>query len=122
MEIVMMKTHLIVTDKWDDFYVEQYPTFPRLKDLNVKLFDGKPCFVITTKNGAHGRIEIPTFDYNYIIKQAIKDTMPRGRSAITKDEAYIWVKTADKGEVQIAKIRHVYNKKFAPMYDPVAVY
>ena len=110
---MLVKTHLIVTDKWDDYEIKWVK---RLIDTKPKLdSNGYPTFVILSNKG---RIEIKTFDLKYIEEQAKKATLPRGRASVTKDQGYILIKE-EKEEVLIGIVNHTHTRKYAPMYDEI---
>jgi hypothetical protein len=46
-------------------------------------------------------------------------TYPKGRAAVTTDNAYIYIKEQDNGEKLLGTLTHDRIKKFAPMYDKV---
>lgn len=85
-------------------------------DAKPKIEDGKPVFIIRSKQGA---IEMNTTDAKYLERVAKKMTEPRGRSAVTTDKAVIYLKQIDGTEKLMGVLTHNKVKKFAPMYDSV---
>ena len=112
---MLVKTHLIVTDQWDDYQISWVKFLRQI--TNPKL-DGRgyPTFVIISNQG---RIEIKTFDMNYLTNSAKKFTFPRGRGAFTQDKGYIYIKTVDDSEVLLGVVTHNHIRKYAPMFDEV---
>lgn len=111
MHEVMIKTHLIITDIHNEYYMDWCGS---IIDTKPKIVDGKPVFVIRGKSGA---IEINTTDEKYLEKIAQKMTEPRGRAAVTTDRARIYIKQIDNSEKLIGILTHDKIKTFAPMYD-----
>lgn len=108
---MLVKTHLIVKDQYDEYQVkwikrlsEQKPKFDEHGNLQFAILSGK------------GRLEVKTFDLAYLEKVAKKYTYPRGRSALTTDKSDIYLKTED-GEVLLATVVHDHIRKYSPMYD-----
>lgn len=107
------KTHLIVIDQYDEYEVKWVH---RLVDTNPKLDErGYPTFAILSNKG---RMELKTFDMNYLEKQAKKFTYPRGRGALTTDKGYIYIKEENE-EVLVAVVTHRHIRKYAPMFDEI---
>lgn len=110
---MLMKTHLIVKDQYDEFKTRW---LKRILDTNPKLNEqGLPVFAIIS---SQGRMEMSTLDMTQLERQAKKFTYPRGRGARTTDKGYIYIKE-DKDEVLIGVVEHVHIRKYAPMYDEV---
>lgn len=107
-----VKTHLIVTNQWDEYEVRWVR---RLIDTSP-LFNshGTLTFIITGGNG--GREEIETFDLNYVAQRAKACTGARGRGSVTIDKSQIYLKEA-KGEVLIGVVTHKHIRQYSPMYD-----
>lgn len=111
---MLVKTHLIITEQNDDYEVKWHG---RLIDTNPDLSkNGVPIFIIIS---SCGRIELNTIDMLYIEKIAKKFTQPKGRGALTKDTANIYIKEADGNEKLIGCIVHNHIRKYAPMYDEI---
>ena len=114
MQEIMVKTHLIIKDIHEEY------------DMNWcgKLFDAKPAlnengmptFVII---GSQSRMELNTIDINYLERCAKKLTSPKGRSAISTDKAYVYIKEVGGNEKLLGILTHKRVKTFAPMYDKV---
>lgn len=109
---MLVKTHLITTDQYDEFDVRWVKKLSSQKPL----FDnnGNLQFAVLSNKG---RLEVHTFDLAYLESQAKKFTWPRGRKAITTDKARIYLKTEDGDEVLMAIITHDHIRKYSPMYD-----
>lgn len=117
MPIEMVKTHLIVTDQYDEYGMNWVG---RLIDIKPKIDrQGMLEFAFVS---SCGRMEVKTsFDMKYITKLAQKFTYPRGRQSVTTDKCWVYIKTEDGGETLIAVAKHDHIKKYAPMFDPVEV-
>ena len=113
MHEVMIKTHLIITDMHNEYHMDWRGSILNAKP---KIEDGKPVFIIRSKQGA---IEMNTTDAKYLERVAKKMTEPRGRSAVTTDKAVIYLKQIDGTEKLMGVLTHNKVKKFAPMYDSV---
>lgn len=112
---MLVKTHLIVTDQWDDFNVKWIK--PLLKVEEPIVDDDGLTFILISKKG---RTEIKTFDINYIERIAKEFCYPHGRESLTVDNCYIYVKTK-KEEEMIGVIKKYHTKKYAPMYDDIDI-
>lgn len=113
MNQTMVKTHLIITDMHEEYHIKW---FGSIMDANPKIENGKPVFVIRSKEGA---VEVNTTDVKYLEQIARRMTNPKGRTAITTDKAYIYIKEQDNNEKLLGTLIHDRVKKFAPMYDKV---
>lgn len=112
---MLVKTHLIVTDQWDDYEVRWIKKLSSIE--NPKLDEsGYPIFAILSNKG---RMEIKTFDMNYLETSAKKFTLPRGRGSLTQDKGYIYIKTVDGDEILLAVVTHSHYRKYAPMFDDI---
>lgn len=110
---MLVKTHLIVKDQWDEFDVRWVR---RLKDVTPKLDKlGYPTFIVFSN---YGRVEIPTFDIKYVENQAKKFACPKGRGSFTTDKSYIYIKTEDD-DVLLGVVTKNHFRKYAPMYDEI---
>ena len=114
MQEVMVKTHLIITDIHNEYHVNWCGKIRDAKPAFSK--KGLPIFAIV---GSGGRIEVSTGDMTYLEKCAKLLTHPKGRSAITADEAKIYIKEVDGNEKLLGILTHKRVKTFAPMYDKV---
>lgn len=110
---MLVKTHLIVTDQYEDYTVKWCG---RLIDTNPVLKNGMPTFVIITNSG---RMEMNTIDLLEVERQAKKFTYPRGRGSVTTDKGYIYVITQGGEEKLLGVVIHNHIRKYAPMYDEV---
>lgn len=114
MQEVMIKTHLIITDIHNEYHMNWcgkiFEAKPKLNDK------GLPTFVI---HGTNGRMETNVVDMEYLEKLAKKATYPRGRNAVSKDTARIYIKEIDGNEKLLGVLTHKRIKTFAPMYDKV---
>jgi hypothetical protein len=116
MATVMMKTHLIVTDQYDEYGTRWVRPLSTVEpEFNG---EGTLTFAIISNKG---RMEFKTFDVNYVQRQAQKFTQPKGRGAKTTDKCYIYVKTKGGTETLIGVVQHDHIRKYAPMYDPVEI-
>lgn len=111
---VKLKTHLIVTDVHDEFHMNWCGKFLDTKPaFNDK---GLPMFVIVS---GRSRLEINTTDMMYLEKCAKRITSPKGRSAVSKDTARIYIKEINGNEKLLGVLTHKRIKTFAPMYDSI---
>lgn len=108
---VMLKTHLIVTEQHDNYFIKWYN---RLLDCKPDLKDGLLHFAITSSTG---RREIATMNMKEVEKIAIKSTYPKGRGALTTDKARIYLREEDGGEKLLGVVTHDHVRKYAPMFD-----
>ena len=107
-----VKTHLIVTDQYDEYEVKWHK---RLLDSNPKLTNGMPTFILIRHSG--GRMELNTINLLYLEKMAKKFTFPKGRGSVTTDKTDIYIKEVDDNEKLMATVTHNHIRKYAPMYD-----
>lgn len=114
MQEVKLKTHLIITDIHEEYHINWCG---RLLDAQPAFNEkGMPIFVIV---GSQNRMEVSTTDMNYLEKCAKRLTYPKGRTAITKDIARIYIKEIDGNERLMGVLTHRRIKTFAPMYDSI---
>lgn len=113
MNEVMVKTHLIITDIHDEYHIKWCGS---IKDTTPLIENGKPVFVIRSKEGS---VEMNTVDMKYLEDVAKKMTAPKGRTALTTDTARINIKQIDGTEKTLGILTHDHIKHFAPMYDAV---
>ena len=114
MQEIMVKTHLIITDIHDEYHM----------NWCGKLFDAKPAFnekglPMFVIIGSQSRMEISTIDINYLEKCAKRLTYPKGRSAVSVDKAYIYIKEIGGNEKLLGILTHKRIKSFAPMHDKI---
>ena len=113
MQEVMIKTHLIITDIHEEYYMNWCGKIAETKPL---LKNGMPMFIII---GSQGRIELNTISIKQLEDNAKLVTYPKGRSAITSDSSYIYIKEENGNEKLIGILTHKRVKTFAPMYHKV---
>lgn len=110
---MLVKTHLIVTDQYDNYTVKWTG---RLMEADIEFKNNLPVFVIISNNG---RIEMNTLDIGSVEKQAKKFTCPKGRGALTTDKGFIYVKERGGKEKLLGCVVHNHIRKYAPMFDEV---
>lgn len=114
MQEIKLKTHLIITDIHEEYHINWCG---RLLDAQPAFNEkGMPIFVII---GSRSRMEVSTTDMNYLERCAKRLTYPKGRTAITKDTARIYIKEIDGNEKLMGVLTHRRIKTFAPMYDSI---
>ena len=112
MQEIMLKTHLIVTDVHEEYFVKWTGSIANTKPL---FKNDMPIFVIIS---SESRMELNTIDITRVEKCAKLITRPRGRQAVTTDVAHIYIKEEDGNEKLIGKVIHNHVKKYQQMYDP----
>jgi hypothetical protein len=114
MQEIAVKSHLIITDIHNEYHMNWCG---KIRDVEP-LFDeqGRPIFAIVS---SESRIEVCTTSMTYLEECAKKITRPKGRSAVSADRAYIYIKTVDRDEKLMGILTHNRVKTFAPMYDKV---
>ena len=113
MEEVMIKTHLIITDIHDEYYMNWCG---KIADAKPLLKNSLPLFIII---GTKGRLELNTIDMKYLEQSAKLMTRPKGRSAVTTDIARIYIKEVDGNDFLLGILTHKNVKTFSPMHDKV---
>lgn len=113
MQEVMVKTHLIVTDVHEEYFVDWCGKLANTKPL---LKNNMPIFIII---GSEARMELNTIDIKRIEECAKRMTHPRGRQAVTTDTARIYIKEEDGKETYMGRVIHNHVKQYQQMYDPV---
>lgn len=113
MQEVMVKTHLIVTDVHEEYFVHWFGKLANTKPL---LKNNLPVFIII---GSESRMELNTIDIKRIEECAKRLTHPRGRQAVTTDTARIYIKEEDGKEIYMGRVIHNHVKQYQQMYDPV---
>lgn len=113
MEEVAIKTHLIITDKHNEYNMNWCG---KIINTKPKIKNGKPIFIVI---GSQGRMELNTVDMASVEKCAKLLTNPRGRGAVTKDIARIYIEEEDGAQTLLGILEHKYVKQYAPMYDKV---
>ena len=108
-EKAVMNTRFICIDSQDEYCIKWHK---KIIDTNP-VFDknGKLSFAII---GSQSRMEINTLDMNYLEKCAKLLTCPKGRSAISTDKAYIYIKEIDGKETMLGVLTHNRIKTFVP--------
>lgn len=109
-----VKTHLIVTDQYENYSVKWHK---RLIDSNPKLVNGMPIFILIRHSG--GRMELNTINLSYLEETAKRFSFPRGRESITVDKVDIYIKENNNSEKLMATVTHNHIRKYAPMYDEI---
>lgn len=105
----VVNTRFICIDSQDEYYINWHK---KIIDTNP-IFDknGKLSFVII---GSQSRMEINTLDIKYLEKCAKLLTCPKGRSAVSTDKAYIYIKEIGGKETMIGVLIHNRIKTFVP--------
>lgn len=112
---VLLKTHLIIRDTHEEFYIDWCG---KIADTRPKFKNGKPIFVVTSRKC---RLELNTTDMSMIEDCAKRMTNPKGRKAVTTDEAQIYIMEEDGKETLLGVLTHNHVKTYAPMYDKIGV-
>lgn len=110
---VLVKTHLIVTDVHEEYFMNWCG---KIINTKPKIKKGKPIFVVI---GTKGRIELNTTDMKRIEKVAKLLTKPKGRESVTIDTSRIYIVEEDDTETLLGVLTHNHIKEFAPMYDKI---
>ena len=110
---VLVKTHLIVTDVHEEYFMNWCG---KIIDTKPKIKDGKPIFIVI---GTRGRIELNTTDMGRIERAAKVLTEPRGRQSVTTDVSRVYIVEEDDTETLMGILTHSHVKDFAPMYDKI---
>ena len=113
MEEIRIKSHLIITDIHDEYEIKWCG---KMSETDPLFENNMPVFIVA---GSNGRIEINTTNMKKIEECAKRLTNPRGRAAITKDQACIYIKEKNKNEKLVGILTHRHIKHYAPMYDKV---
>ena len=111
MQEVMLKTHLIVTDVHEEYFVKWCGNIINTKPL---LKNGMPIFIIISSDS---RVELNTINIKWIEESAKKITHPRGKKAVTTDIARIYIKEEDGKETLLGRVIHNHVKQYKQMYD-----
>ena len=113
MEEISVKTHLIITDIHDEYYMNWFGKIAEAKPI---LKNGLPIFIII---GSGGRIELNTIDIDQLERNAKLLTRPKGRTAVTSDSSHIYIQETNGNLMPLGTLTHKKVKTFAPMYDKV---
>lgn len=116
MKEVSIKTHLIVKDVHDEYFMNWCG---KIVDTNPRIEDGMPIFSIV---GSKGRMELNTVDITRLEKSARLLTQPRGRAAVTSDTARIYIQEKDGKETLLGVLTHNHVKTYQQVYDKVNYY
>lgn len=108
---VKLKTHLIVTDVHEEYFVKWCGKMANVRPL---FKNDLPVFVVV---GSDGRMELNTIDIKSIERCAKSVSHPRGREAITSDCARIYIVEEDGTETLMGKVFHNHVKQYQQMYD-----
>ena len=111
---VMVKTHLIITDIHSEYHMKWCGKILDAKPLFNEC--GYPTFVII---GGEGRVVVNTTNMKHLEEVAKKMTRPKGRTAVSTDKAFIYIKEVNGNEKLLGVLVHNRIKTFAPMFDPV---
>lgn len=90
----------------------------KIIDTNPSFDGDKLSFVII---GSNSRIEISTMDFNRLENVAKQITVPKGRSAISTDKAYIYIKEVGGVETLMGVLTHNRIKTFVPVNSKKAL-
>ena len=112
MQEIKVKTHLIITDIHNEYHINWCGKFIDAKPLLNER--GLPKFIII---GSKNRVEINTTDMAHLERLCKQISCPKGRSAVSKDMARIYIKEIDGNEKLMGVFTHRRVKEFAPMYD-----
>ena len=110
-EEVMIKTHLIVSDIHEEYYIDWCG---KIVDTKPLFKNNLPLFIII---GSEERVELNTLDIKRIEECAKRLTHPHGRQAITTDIARIYIKEEDGNNKLIGRVIHNHIKQYQQMYD-----
>ena len=113
MEEISVKTHLIITDIHDEYHMNWCGKIAKAKPY---LKNGLPLFIII---GTGGRLELNTIDMKHLEKSAKLLTRPKGRSAVSKDTARIYIREVDGNDLLLGVLTHKNVKTFSPMHDKI---
>ena len=108
---IKIKTHLIVSDVHEEYFVKWCGNFITAKP---KLENGLPIFIVI---GSGGRIELNTVNIKLIEDTAKRLTRPHGRESFTTDTAYIYLLEEDGNQKMMGKVVHNHIKQYQQMYD-----
>ena len=98
-EKAIVTTRFICIDSRNEYHMKWHK---KITDTNpLFTHNGKLSFAIV---GTKGRMEVNTLDMNYLESCAKLMTVPKGRSSVSSDKAYIYIKEKDeKGNLIIYK-------------------
>lgn len=110
---VLVKTHLVVTDVYEEYNINWCG---RILDVRPKIKNNMPVFVVVSSKG---RMEVNTTDMQRVERCAKLLTAPKGRQAVTSDTARIFIVEENENEVLMGVLIHNHVKSYAPMFDKV---
>ena len=113
MEEISVKTHLIITDIHDEYHMNWCGKITNAKPY---LKNDLPLFIII---GTGGRLELNTINMKHLERSAKLLTRPKGRSAVPKDTARIYIREVDGNDLLLGVMTHKNVKTFAPMHDKI---
>ena len=113
MEEISVKTHLIITDIHNEYHMNWCGKIANAKPY---LKNGLPLFIII---GTGGRLELNTIDMKHLEKSAKLLTRPKGRSAVNKDTAIIYIREVDGKDLLLGVLTHNNVNTFAPMHEKI---
>ena len=111
MSEVMLKTHLIVSDVHEEYFIKWCG---KLVDARPLLKNDLPIFILV---GSDGRMELNTIDIKMIEHCAKSLSHPRGKEAITSDCTRIYLLEEDGNERLMGKVFHNHVKQYQQMFD-----
>lgn len=111
MSEIMLKTHLIVSDIHEEYFIKWCG---KISDVKPYLKNNLPVFVLA---GTDGRMELNTIDIKMIERCAKSLSHPRGRQAITTDCVNIYIVEEDGTETLMGKVFHNHVKQYQQMFD-----
>jgi len=111
MSEVMLKTHLIVSDVHEEYFVKWCG---KMTNVKPALKNDLPIFIII---GTDGRMELNCIDIQMIERCAKKLCHPHGKEAITSDCARIYILEEDGSETLMGKVFHNHVKQYQQMFD-----
>lgn len=100
----------------DDEY--QMKWVRKIIDTNPVFVENQFSFVII---GSQSRIEVNTMDFKRLEDIAKRITIPKGRSAISTDKAYIYIKEVDGSDKLMGVLTHNRIKTFVPVNSKKAL-
>ena len=113
MHEVKIKTHLIVTDVHEEYYVDW---FGSIADTKPMFKNNMPIFILISSDT---RMELNTVDIHRIEECAKRIAHPHGRKAITTDTTRIFIKEENGHDKLIGRVTHNHVKQYNQMYDAV---
>ena len=108
-----IKTHLIITDIHEEYEIKWTG---RLIDTKPLFINDKLVFLIISGST---RVKLNTNNITQVEDCAKKITTPRGRSAVTTDNANIYLIEESGKETYMGTVIHHHVKKYSQMYDKV---